>query len=90
MNENIEFEITKCCYCGDELTFDEDLKNGLCWVCKAFKDDRRIEEDIHTNTHYDLINGRMWMKGHATGKFWSLLCNSREAQRDVRLILGLN
>ena len=80
----------KWCGCGDELTSKEDIKNGLCWICRIFENNRRIEEDIHTNKHYALIKGRMWMKGNGTGKYWSLLCNSRDAQKDVRLILGLN
>ena len=80
----------KQCGCGDELTSKEDIQTRLCWICRAFKEDRRIEEDVHTNKHYDLIKGRMWMKGNGIGKCWSMLCNSRDAQKDARLMLGLN
>ena len=76
----------------DELTHKDDIETGLCWICRAFEEERRIEEDVHTNRHYDLIKGRMWMKGNGsgTGKYWSMLCNSRDAQKDARLMLGLN
>ena len=89
-NECNNFDKIKWCGCGDELTHKEDIETGLCWLCRAFEEDRRIEKDVRTNRYYDLIKGRMWMKGNATGKYWSLLCNSRDAKKDARLILGLN
>lgn len=50
---------------------------------------QRIENDLHTNKHFELINGRMWMKGDGTGKYWELFCNQREAYRDSRETFNL-
>ena len=50
--------------------------------------EERIENDPHTNKHYILMGGRMWYKGHATGKYWELFCNSREGHIDARNVLS--
>jgi len=49
---------------------------------------QRIEDDPHTNKHYDLRDGRMWMKGDGIGKYWELFCNSRDGHRDSREMFG--
>ena len=65
----------------------EDAMNTLVEIATI---NQRIEADPHTNKHYDLIKGKMWMRGDGTGKYWELLCNSREAHRDSREIFGLS
>lgn len=50
---------------------------------------KRIENDSHTNKHYELRNGRIWKKGNATGKYWEHLCNSRDAQGKAHEMMGL-
>ena len=73
----------------NKLINEKNKESESCQILRAFKNDLRIETDIHTNKHYDLIKGKMWIKGNATGKFWSLLCNSRDAQKEARNILKL-
>jgi len=64
-------------------------------IIEAFKmfqqireDDERIENDVHTDKHYVLRNGKMWLKGDGTGKWWDWLCRSREAHYHARKMLG--
>ena len=68
------------------------LKDGVKFIdavqsiINIIDEDKRIEADPHTNEHYDLKDGRMWMKGDGTGKYWELFCNQREGHRDAREI----
>lgn len=65
------------------------LTDALNALIEVQKINRRIEEDIHTNKHYELRNGRIWHKGDATGKYWELLCNSHEAQRKAHEMMRI-
>ena len=62
------------------VTFEEAM-NVLVDIANK---NQRIEDDLHTNKHYILKDGKMWKKGDGTGKYWDLFCNSREAQKDTR------
>lgn len=70
------------------------LRQGMTWektfdmLVELANEDEKIQKDPHTNKHYELRNGKIWMKGNGTGRYWEYLCNSREAQRDAHEILG--
>lgn len=72
--------------CIKEGVTVEDAMNTLVKIAAI---SQKIEVDIHTNKHYELRNGRMWMKGDGTGKYWDLLCNSRDGQRDAKDIMNI-
>lgn len=37
--------VIKYCGCGDELKNEEDLKTGMCWICRSLEP----EQDMNTN-----------------------------------------
>ncbi len=70
------------------------LKTGVTWgesstiLTDVIKRHEKTEADVHTNKHYELYKGKMWHKGNGTGKYWDMLCNSREAHRQTWEMLG--
>lgn len=60
------------------------LVDGLECIKKAMLDSQRIENDVHTNKHYELIKGKISKKGDGVGLYWELLCNSRKAHRQAQ------
>ena len=72
------------------LKKDVTLEEAMNELVDIANKNQKIEDDPHTNKHYDLLNGRMWMKGDGIGKYWGLFCNQREAQRDAREIFNID
>lgn len=62
---------------------DVSLNDTMKTLAQIYQIEEKIRNDPHTNKHYILKDGKMWIIGDGTGKYLELLFNSRKAQKQA-------